>query len=139
MRNIFSLGSQIRNLTADLEQAREQLDEEQESKIDLQRQVTKLNSEVQQWRSRFESEGKFNQFNLLEDNKVLHLGMSRGEELEEAKRKLAGKLNEAEEQVEAALIKCNALEKAKSRLHGEVEDLMVDVERANASEFIKRL
>jgi hypothetical protein len=59
--------------------------------------------------------------------------MSRGEELEEAKRKLASKLTEAEEQVEAALNKCNALEKVKSRLQGEVEDLMVDVERANAS------
>ena len=57
--NIHSiLGSQLRNLTADLEQAREQLEEEQEGKVDLQRQVTKLNSEVQQWRSRYESEGK---------------------------------------------------------------------------------
>ena len=51
------LASQIRNLTADLDQAREQLEEELESKVDLQRQVTKLNSEVQQWRSRYESEG----------------------------------------------------------------------------------
>jgi hypothetical protein len=65
------------------------------------------------------------------------LGLSRGEELEEAKRKLAAKLTEAEEQVEAALNKCNSLEKAKSRLQGEVEDLMVDVERANASKIYK--
>ena len=50
--------SQIRNLTADLEQTREQLDEEQEGRTDLQRQVTKLNAEVQQWRSRYESEGQ---------------------------------------------------------------------------------
>lgn len=64
-----------------------------------------------------------------------YLGLSRAEELEEAKRKLAAKLAEAEEQVEAALSKCNALEKAKARLQGEVEDLMVDVERANASKF----
>jgi myosin heavy chain 6/7 len=55
----FILASQIRNLTADLDQAREQLDEEQEGKADLQRQVTKLSSEVQQWRSRYESEGNF--------------------------------------------------------------------------------
>jgi chromosome segregation ATPase len=61
--------------------------------------------------------------------------MSRSEELEEAKRKLAAKLTEAEEQVEAALNKCNALEKVKGRLQGEVEDLMVDVERANASKL----
>ena len=62
------------------------------------------------------------------------LGIARGEELEESKRKLAAKLAEAEEQVEAALSKCNALEKVKARLHGEVEDLMVDVERANSSQ-----
>jgi hypothetical protein len=62
--------------------------------------------------------------------------LSRGEELEEAKRRLAAKLTEAEEQVEAALSKCNALEKVKARLQGEVEDLMVDVERANASKLI---
>lgn len=128
------VASQIRNLTADLDQAREQLEEELEGKVDLQRQVTKLNAEVQQWRSRYESEG-------LIDSSTSHrcsfncilLGMARTEELEEAKRKLASKLAEAEEQVEAALTKCNALEKVKSRLQGEVEDLMVDVERANAS------
>jgi len=51
------LGSQIRNLTADLDQAREQLEEEQEARADFQRQISKLNSEVQQWRSRYESEG----------------------------------------------------------------------------------
>jgi predicted nuclease with TOPRIM domain len=50
-------GSQIRNLTADLDQAREQLEEEQEGKADLQRQTSKLSAEVQQWRSRYESEG----------------------------------------------------------------------------------
>lgn len=60
-------------------------------------------------------------------------GISRNEELEEAKRRLAIKLTEAEEQVDAALNKCNALEKVKARLQGEVEDLMIDVERANAS------
>ncbi len=118
----LSSGSQIRNLTADLEQTREQLDEEQEMRSELQRQVTKLNAEVHQWRSRYESEG-----------------ISRSEELEEAKRKLATKLSEAEEQVEAALNKCNALEKVKARLQGEVEDLMVDVERANASKLIRSI
>ena len=51
------VASQIRNLTADLDQAREQLEEELEGKVDLQRQVTKLSGEVQQWRSRYESEG----------------------------------------------------------------------------------
>jgi chromosome segregation ATPase len=51
------IDSQIRNLTADLDQAREQLDEEETAKSEFQKQVSKLNAEVQQWRSRFESEG----------------------------------------------------------------------------------
>ncbi len=42
--------------------------------------------------------------------------MARAEELEEAKRKLAAKLGEAEEQVESALSKCVQLEKVKQRL-----------------------
>ncbi len=74
----------------------------------------------------------------IKDETVLFLsGLARGEELEEAKRKLAAKLTEAEEQVEAALNKCNALEKVKARLQGEVEDLMIDVERANSSKLIQ--
>ena len=57
VHEIDDLDTQLRNVTADLEQAREQLDEEQEAKSELQRQVTKLNSEVQQWKARYESEG----------------------------------------------------------------------------------
>jgi predicted nucleic acid-binding Zn-ribbon protein len=65
----FILGSQIRNLTADLDQAREQLEEEQEGRADLQRQVAKLSAEVSQWRSRYESEGNFhNQSKITFDN-----------------------------------------------------------------------
>ena len=109
------------------------MDEEQEARADLQRQVLKLNSEVQQWRSRYESEGLF----FFKTNQIIFCcsGLARSEELEEAKRRLAAKLTEAEEQVEAALAKCNSLEKVKSRLQGEVEDLMVDVERANSSKI----
>lgn len=33
------------------------MEEEQESKADLQRQLSKSNSEVQLWRTKFESEG----------------------------------------------------------------------------------
>ena len=41
-------------------------------------------------------------------------------------------MQEAEEAIEAVNAKCSSLEKTKQRLQGEVEDLMVDVERANA-------
>ena len=105
-------------MNSELERTREQLDEEQETKAEFQRQVFKLNVEIQQWKNRYESEG-----------------LARGEELEEAKRKFNTKLSEAEEQVELALSKCNALEKVKNRLQNEVENLLIDVERANASAF----
>lgn len=47
------------------------------------------------------------------------------------RRKLQAKLLEAEQAAEAANAKVNALEKGKSRLQGELEDLMIDVERVS--------
>ncbi|KAL7989389.1 hypothetical protein Chor_012055 [Crotalus horridus] len=60
------------------------------------------------------------------------------EEEQEAKaelqrKKLAQRLQEAEEHVEAVNSKCASLEKTKQRLQNEVEDLMIDVERSNAA------
>ena len=48
------------------------------------------------------------------------------------RKKLAQRLQDAEECIEAVNAKCASLEKTKQRLQGEVEDLMIDVERANA-------
>ncbi|MEQ2177022.1 hypothetical protein GOODEAATRI_034261, partial [Goodea atripinnis] len=47
-------------------------------------------------------------------------------------KKLAQRLQDAEESIEAVNVKCAPLEKTKQRLQGEVEVLMIDVERANA-------
>ena len=47
----------FRNLEHDMDTIREQLDEETEAKADLQRQLSKLNAEVQLWRTKYESEG----------------------------------------------------------------------------------
>lgn len=64
----MKLQSDIRNLNADLDAAKEQIEEEQEGKADLQRQLSKANNEAQQWRSKYENEGA-----------------NKAEELEEAK------------------------------------------------------
>ncbi|XP_034713231.1 myosin heavy chain, fast skeletal muscle-like [Etheostoma cragini] len=69
---------------------------------------------VAQWRTKYETDA-----------------IQRTEELEESKKKLAQRLQEAEEQIEAVNSKCASLEKTKQRLQSEVEDLMIDVERAN--------
>ncbi|XP_061564717.1 myosin-4-like [Cololabis saira] len=94
---------------------REQFEEEQEAKAELQRAMSKSNSDVAQWRTKYETDA-----------------IQRNDELEEAKKKLAQRLQEAEEAIEAVNAKCSSLEKTKQRLQGEVEDLMADVERANA-------
>ena len=43
------------------------------------------------------------------------------------------RLQDAEEAVEVTNSKCSSLEKTKQRLQGEVEDLMLDMERSNAA------
>ena len=49
------------------------------------------------------------------------------------RKKLAQRLQDAEEAVEAVNAKCSSLDKTKHRLQNEIEDLMVDVERSNAA------
>lgn len=47
------------------------------------------------------------------------------------RRRLAQRLQEAEEQMEAVNAKCASLERTKQRLQSEMEDLTVDVEKSN--------
>ncbi|KAM4598702.1 myosin-4-like [Polymixia lowei] len=111
-----ALAHGLQSARHDCELLREQYEEEQEAKAELQRCMSKANSEVAQWRTKYETDA-----------------IQRTEELEEAKKKLALRLQEAEEAVEAVNSKCSSLEKTKQRLQGEVEDLMMDVERSNAA------
>uniref|UniRef100_UPI0035901084 myosin-16-like n=1 Tax=Myxine glutinosa TaxID=7769 RepID=UPI0035901084 len=106
----------LANTRHDCELLREQLDEEQENRAEMQRLISRLNGEVSQWKSKYEADG-----------------ITRLEELEESKKKLAVRLQESEEAMEAALAKCSSLEKTKQKLQGEVEDLTVDLEKANAT------
>merc|ERR1719423_501831 len=78
------------------EELKRQLEEEQEAKQEVQRTLTKSNNEVVTWRTKYEVDA-----------------IQRTEELEEAKKKLVGRLQDAEEQVEAAQGRCGSLEKTK--------------------------
>uniref|UniRef100_A0A8C3YJ31 Myosin heavy chain 16 n=1 Tax=Catagonus wagneri TaxID=51154 RepID=A0A8C3YJ31_9CETA len=106
----------LANTKHDLDLIKEQLEEEQGGKSELQRLVSKLNTEVTTWRTKYETDA-----------------IQRTEELEETKRKLATRLQEAEEAAEAAQARAASLEKNKQRLQGEVEDLTIDLEKANAA------
>uniref|UniRef100_A0A8C8J7R0 Myosin-7 n=1 Tax=Oncorhynchus tshawytscha TaxID=74940 RepID=A0A8C8J7R0_ONCTS len=110
------LEEEVKSARHDRDLLREQYEEEQEAKADLQRGMSKANSEVAQWRTKYETDA-----------------IQKTEELEEAKKKLAQRLQDAEEAVEAVNAKCSSLEKTKHRLQNEIEDLMVDVERSNAA------
>ncbi|XP_026207102.1 myosin-1-like [Anabas testudineus] len=110
-----ALAHALQSARHDCDLLREQFEEEQEAKDELQRAMSKANGEVAQWRTKYETDA-----------------IQRNDELEEAKKKLAQRLQEAEEAIEAVNAKCLSLEKTKQRLQGEVEDLMADVERANA-------
>ncbi|XP_027809057.1 putative uncharacterized protein MYH16 [Marmota flaviventris] len=106
----------LANTKHDLDLLKEQLEEEQGGKSELQRLVSKLNTEVTTWRTKYETDA-----------------IQRTEELEETKRKLAARLQEAEEAAEAAQARAASLEKNKQRLQAEVEDLTIDLEKANAA------
>ncbi|KAF0032452.1 hypothetical protein F2P81_014742 [Scophthalmus maximus] len=106
----------LANACHDLSLLKEQLEEESEGRGELQRLVSKLNADVTSWRSKYETD-------------AIH----RTEELEETKRKLAVRLQEAEEAAEAAQARAASLEKVKQRLQGEVEDLTIDLEKSNAA------
>ncbi|XP_021424537.2 myosin heavy chain, fast skeletal muscle [Oncorhynchus mykiss] len=111
-----ALAHSVQSARHDCDLLREQYEEEQEAKAELQRGLSKANGEVAQWRTKYETDA-----------------IQRTEELEDAKKKLAQRLQDAQETIEATNSKCASLEKTKQRLLGEVEDLMIDVERANAS------
>ncbi|KAI6075841.1 Myosin-13-like protein [Aix galericulata] len=111
-----ALAHALQSARHDCDLLREQYEEEQEAKGELQRALSKANSEVAQWRTKYEIDA-----------------IQRMEELEEAKKKLAQRLQDSEEQTEAVNSKCASLEKTKQRLQGEVDDLMIDMERLNTA------
>uniref|UniRef100_A0A8C4DZ43 Myosin-7B n=1 Tax=Dicentrarchus labrax TaxID=13489 RepID=A0A8C4DZ43_DICLA len=111
-----ALAHALQSSRHDCDLLREQYEEEQEAKAELQRALSKANAEVAQWRTKYETDA-----------------IQRTEELEEAKKKLVTRLQEAEETMEASNAKCSSLEKSKHRLQTEIEDLVIDLERANAA------
>merc|ERR1711887_187153 len=77
-----ALAHGVQSARHDCDLLREQFEEEQEAKAELLRGLSKANAEVAQWRTKYETDA-----------------IQRTEELEEAKKKLAGKLQDMEEQV----------------------------------------
>ncbi|XP_062416198.1 myosin-16 isoform X2 [Pungitius pungitius] len=109
------LSSSLSTVLQECEVLKEQVEEEQESKHELQRLVSKLNSEKTHWMTKHETDA-----------------IQHADKLEDTRKKLATRLQEAEEAVEATQAKCSSLEKNKQRLQGEVEELCIDLEKASS-------
>lgn len=97
------------------------MEEEQANRDELQRLLAKANNEAAMWRHKFES-GE---------------GGVRPEEVDELKRKFNARIAELEAQLEAALAKASSLEKVKNRLQGEMDDLMVEVDKVGYQSTIQ--
>ncbi|UMM12491.1 hypothetical protein L5515_001241 [Caenorhabditis briggsae] len=101
-----------KNLEHELDQCHELLEEQINGKDDIQRQLSRINSEISQWKARYEGEG-----------------LVGSEELEELKRKQMNRVMDLQEALSAAQNKVISLEKAKGKLLAETEDARSDVDR----------
>ena len=109
---IFKFSQQLATL-------RDRVEEESEKKTDGLKALSKMQSEIQLWRSKFETEG-----------------VAKVEELEGAKTKLIARVSEAEDNIESLNQKVGGTEKAKHRIELELDELQIEYERVNASAMI---
>ncbi|XP_046351758.2 myosin heavy chain, striated muscle-like [Haliotis rufescens] len=113
------LQTEMRNMNTDMVSLREQLTEEQEARAALQRQLSKSNQEMLQWRSKYETEGTV-----------------RVEELEESRRRIQIKLNEAEHNLSTAIAKASSYEMTKAKMVRDLEDEL-EKEQMSHGESVK--
>ena len=118
-RERSSLLTKFKTLSTDCENLRMLINEESDKKNDYLRQLSKAQSEIQLWKSKFETEA-----------------LGRIDELEGNKTKLGSKVIEADETVESLNAKIASCEKTKQRLDTELEELQMEYERTHAAAII---
>merc|ERR1719309_1755953 len=118
-RERINLLGKMRNMQHELNVMKEHLDEEYEAKQEVERQLSKAFSDIQLWKTRYETEG-----------------VARSEEIERDKSKTIGRLAEAEDTIQSLQEKIATLEKAKARAKAELDDLTSECERHNTNATI---
>merc|ERR1712115_62785 len=118
-RDRATLLTKFKNLTTEAENLRMRIDEESEKKNDALKALSKAQSEIQLWKSKYEVEA-----------------LGRIDELEGGKQKLASRVAEAEEVIENLNSKIASSEKSKSRMEAEYEELSMEYERTHAAAMI---
>jgi len=117
------LFGKYKNLEHEVDNTREQLEEETQSKADALRLLSKSVGDAQMWRMKYEKDG-----------------LARAEELDSAKMKLQSRLAEAEATVRNFNNKAMALEKEKMKLQSEIEETggMLDDAQARCFQMEKK-
>merc|ERR1719480_166734 len=118
-RDRGALLTKYKNLITEAENLRMRIDEESEKKNDALKALSKAQSEIQLWKSKYEVEA-----------------LGRIDELEGGKQKLASRVSEAEEAIEGLNSKIVSSEKSKNRVTSELEDLSMEYERTHAAAMI---
>merc|ERR1711963_243079 len=118
-RDRAALLTKYKNLMTEAENLRMRIDEENEKKNDALKGLSKAQSEIQLWKSKYEVEA-----------------LGRIDELEGGKAKLASRVQEAEEHIENLNSKIASAEKSKSRMDAELEELGMEYERTHAAAMI---
>merc|ERR1712020_809980 len=113
------MGTKYKNLMTEAENLRMRIDEENEKKNDALRALSKAQAEIQLWKSKFEVEA-----------------LGRIDELEGGRNKLASRVQEAEEHIDALNTKIASAEKSKSRMDAELEEVGMEYERTHAAAMI---
>ena len=98
-RDRGSLLTKFKSLSSDCETLKMRIEEEADRKNDSLRQLSKAQSEIQLWKSKYETEA-----------------LGRIDELEGSRAKLGGKVTESEETIDCLNSKIATCEKSKHRL-----------------------
>ncbi|XP_073928477.1 myosin-15 [Castor canadensis] len=109
-RSQIALAHALQSAKHDFDLLREQYEEEQEVKAELHRALSKGNTEVVQWRMKYE-----------------HDAIQKTEDLEDAKKKLAIRLQEAAEDIGVANARNAFLERVRHQLQLELGDALSDL------------
>ncbi|XP_057552632.1 myosin-15 [Hippopotamus amphibius kiboko] len=110
------LAQAVKSAKRDCDLLREQLEEEQEAKAELLQALFKGNAEMVKWRTKYEDDT-----------------IQSAEDLEDAKKKLAIRLQEAAEALGVANARNASLERARLRLQLELGDTLSDLGKARSA------
>ena len=118
-RDRAALLAKFKSLTSECESLKLLIEEESDKKNDNIRALSKAQSEVQLWKSKYEVEA-----------------LGKIDELEGARSKIGSCAMEAEETIDALSTKVAATEKVNHRIESELEELSMEYERTHASAVI---